>query len=97
MARHDRKYNMKTIAITIDEETLRRLRGWAGRVATGDPGGRGPRQNLSLSKVVREAVREYLDRAGRAEAEARDREAIARNRDVLRRQAKALVEEQAKP
>jgi hypothetical protein len=92
---------MITIAITIEEAMLKRLRelkvlGKAGRVAV--PGGPGrPHDPRSLSALVREALREYLDRREKAEREHRDRAAFARHRDRLRREAEALVEEQAKP
>jgi metal-responsive CopG/Arc/MetJ family transcriptional regulator len=80
-------YNMKTIAITIEEDILDRI----DRLVS--PGG-GP---ANRSKVIREAVREYLTRSDRLAEEAREREIFRRNRAKLSRQAAALVKEQAKP
>jgi hypothetical protein len=47
--------------------------------------------------MVRDALRRELDRLEREEQEERDRNAIAVHRAKLRRQARALVSEQAKP
>lgn len=78
---------MKTIAISIDEPTLRTLDLLVlkGRV-------RGKR-----SELVREAVAEFLARREGQEQEAREQVAIARHRVLLARQAKAMVAEQTKP
>ena len=73
---------MKTIAITIDEETLSRV----DRIG-------GP----SRSRVIREAVQEYLTRVERLADEQREAAIIRRNRGRLARQASALVRGQAKP
>jgi metal-responsive CopG/Arc/MetJ family transcriptional regulator len=79
--------NMKTIAITIDEDILDRI---DRLVASGDgPGNR--------SRVIREAVREYLTQIERVAEEAREREIFRRNRKKLATQAAALVKEQARP
>ena len=78
--------NVKTIAITIDEDILNRI---DRLVASG--GGSGNR-----SRVIREAVREYLTRTDRLAEEAREREIFRRNRTMLANQAAALVKEQAK-
>jgi metal-responsive CopG/Arc/MetJ family transcriptional regulator len=78
---------MKTIAISIDDSTLERI---DRLVAAGDgPGNR--------SRVIREAVREYLTRRDRLAEEAREREIFRRNRTTLAKQAAALVKEQARP
>jgi len=75
---------------------LKRLRELAGLVA--NPGGpRNPRDPRSVSALVREALREYLARREKSDREARDRAAVARHRDRLRREAEVLVGEQAKP
>lgn len=58
----------------------------AGR---GDAGG-------NRSRVIREAVREYLLRVERAGEEKREMEIFKRHRSRLARQAAALVKEQAK-
>jgi metal-responsive CopG/Arc/MetJ family transcriptional regulator len=77
---------VKTIAISIDEPTLGALDRLVkkGRV-------RGKR-----SELVREALVEFLARREDQEQEAIERSAIAKNRSLLARQAKALVAEQAK-
>lgn len=77
---------MKTIAITIDEETLERLE----RI-----GRRGTRENRS--RVIREAVRDYLARLERAAEDEREAGIIRRRRTQLARQAAAAVKAQAKP
>lgn len=80
---------MKTIAITIEEETLARV----DRVAhTRRAGG-----SANRSRVIRTAVDEYLTRLERAVEEAREREVLRRHAGRLSRQTAALVREQAKP
>lgn len=80
-------YNMKTIAITIEEDMLNRIdRFVAGR---GESGG-------NRSRVVRDAIREYLSRVERSAEEARETEIFKRHRNRLARQAAALVKEQAR-
>jgi metal-responsive CopG/Arc/MetJ family transcriptional regulator len=74
--------NMKTIAITIEEDVLDRL----------DRLGGGNR-----SKVIRDAVRDYLARVERSAAEAREAVIVRRHRGRLARQAAAAVGAQAKP
>lgn len=79
---------MKTIAITIDEETLRELdRFLAGRRATW----------RSRSRLAREALREFLAHQRRRAEEEHEREVFRRHRAKLRRQAAALVRDQAIP
>ena len=80
--------NMKTIAISIEEPTLREL---DRLVSRGEPGGK------SRSAVVRRAVREFLERHRTREQEARERRILAAHRERLAREAAALVAEQAKP
>jgi metal-responsive CopG/Arc/MetJ family transcriptional regulator len=77
---------MKTIAITIDDDTLERV----DRLGT-RPGGR----NRSL--VIRQAVREYVTRLERLADEEREAAVIRRHRGRLERQARALVRAQAQP
>ena len=89
---------MKTIAISIDETTLDAL----DRVVRNVPrSGRGKDahggQTSSRSAVVRRALHEFLDRHQRSAREAKERRAIARHRELLARQAAALVREQAIP
>lgn len=79
----DEVKRMKTIAITIDDDTLERV----DRVG----GGR------NRSRVIREAVREYVARLERLAEEERDTAVIHRHRARLARQARALVLAQARP
>lgn len=75
-------HNMKTIAITIDETVLARI----DRVASGN-----------RSKVIRDAVDDYLARLERSVAEAAEAVVLRRHRARLARQAAAAVRIQAKP
>ena len=75
--------DMKTIAITIDDDTLERV----DRIG----GGR------SRSRVIREAVKEYVSRLERAAEEEREAAVIRRHRGRLAQQARALVRAQARP
>ncbi len=77
---------MKTIAISIEEDTVDAI----------DKLVRSSRDTkMSRSRVVRLALGEYLARRAREEREARERKIVARHRELLTRQAEALVEEQA--
>ena len=76
-------FDMKTIAITIDDHTLERV----DRIG----GGR------NRSRVIREAVQEYVARMDRVADEEREAAVIRRHRGRLAKQARALVREQAKP
>jgi metal-responsive CopG/Arc/MetJ family transcriptional regulator len=49
------------------------------------------------SKIIRAAVAEYLTRIERTAEEERERDVFRRHRGRIRRQAAALVKEQAKP
>lgn len=80
--------NMKTIAITIDEETLGRVDRFAARTI----GGRSNR-----SRVIRQAVREYISRVEHLAADEQERAVVRRHASRLARQAAALVRAQAKP
>jgi metal-responsive CopG/Arc/MetJ family transcriptional regulator len=75
-------HHMKTIAITIDEDTLARVDRVGGR---------------SRSRVIREAVREYVIRHEQLADEERETDIVRRHRSRLARQAAALVRAQAKP
>ncbi|MEW6368296.1 MAG: ribbon-helix-helix protein, CopG family [Acidobacteriota bacterium] len=75
---------MKTIAVSIDEASLERLDHLAAA-------GRRRRR----SALVRIAVREYLDRAMKQDAESRESEILHRHRHRLARQAAALIKQQA--
>jgi metal-responsive CopG/Arc/MetJ family transcriptional regulator len=77
---------MKTIAITIEDDMLDRI----DRVAATRRG------SSNRSRVIREALREYLLRVERLAEEEREREIFRRHKGKLARQALALVKEQAK-
>ncbi len=77
---------MKTIAITMDADTLARMDRLAAR-----QGGRANR-----SRLIREAVRDYVARLERAAGDEREAEVVRRHRGRLAREARALVRQQAK-
>jgi Arc/MetJ-type ribon-helix-helix transcriptional regulator len=79
--------NMKTIAMTIDEPTLKRI----DRLTAGD------NKWKSRSEVIRQAVHRFVSDLERADEEAHEREVFRRNAARLDRQAAALIQEQAKP
>lgn len=86
---------MKTIAISIEEgmlDSLRRLADVPGEAGRGNR-----RRRRSISELVREALRDYLGRSERRLREEKDRLALARHRKRLRKEAEALIGEQAKP
>jgi metal-responsive CopG/Arc/MetJ family transcriptional regulator len=72
--------------VTIDEPTLDAI----DRIARS-----GPRTSRSL--IVRRALGEFVARREEAEREERERQVVAKHRDRLARQARALVAVQAKP
>lgn len=78
---------MKTIAITIDEDTLRRV----------DEAVRKSAQPMNRSRIIRTAVKEFVAKELRHEREAREKEIFKKHRARLQRQARALISEQAKP
>lgn len=78
---------MKTIAITIDENTLHRLDDLLASESL-------PWRNRS--ETVREAVKQYLNRMESEAEQERERTIFRRHRALLKRQAAALVKEQAK-
>ncbi len=77
-------YNMKTIAITIDEPTLERIDCLMTNNSV---------PWKSRSEVIRQAVQEFVARM----EDEREREIFRRHSARLNRQAAALVREQAKP
>jgi Arc/MetJ-type ribon-helix-helix transcriptional regulator len=83
---------MKTIAISIDEESLVAI----DQLARASGRRRGTRP-ANRSEVVRRAVQELVAREKRREREAKDRRALAAHRELIARQAGALVAEQAEP
>ncbi len=83
---------MKTIAITIDETSLAAI----DQLARG-AGRRPPGKRANRSELVRRAVREFIARHQRLEREEKDRRILSAHRDLIERQAAALVAEQAEP
>jgi metal-responsive CopG/Arc/MetJ family transcriptional regulator len=81
-------YNMKTIAITIDEATLEQVDRLVGR---------GPRGGRNRSQLIRTAVQDYISRIERLANDEREAAIVHRHRGRLARQASALVREQARP
>jgi metal-responsive CopG/Arc/MetJ family transcriptional regulator len=79
---------MKTIAITIDEDVLARVDRLAG------PSAKSPRNR---SRLIREAVREYVSRLERLAENEREAVIIRRHAGRLARDAAVLIREQAKP
>jgi metal-responsive CopG/Arc/MetJ family transcriptional regulator len=82
---------MKSIAITIDEETLRGLGEFmANRAKTIGP------PKLNRSEVVRMALRDYLSAQNQAAVEELDRKAFQKHKVKLSRELKNLVKAQSK-
>jgi predicted transcriptional regulator len=77
---------MKTIAVTVDEGTLKLLDELTGA---------SPRLR-SRSALVRKALREFAERERRREIEAKDGEVFRKHRKRLARQTRLLVTEQAR-
>ena len=80
--------NMKTIAMTIDEPTLRHLDRLMANEAV---------PWKSRSEVIRHAVQKLIKELEQASEEKREREIFRRHGPRLNRQAAALIKEQAKP
>jgi metal-responsive CopG/Arc/MetJ family transcriptional regulator len=77
---------VKTIAISIDETTLKVLNELVAK-----------RPGRSRSALVRAALLDFAQREQRRLAEERERAVLKKNRRKLARQAKALIGEQARP
>lgn len=75
---------MKTIAITIDETSLRKLKE-VGTI-----------EEKNRSEIVREAVSLYLSQRELREEEETEAGIFRRNKKKLDRQARALIREQEK-
>jgi len=75
---------MKTIAVTIDEKSLARLKELEAT------------EDKNRSELVREALSLYLSERERREQEHKEAEIFRRNRKKLQRQAAALIYEQRK-
>jgi len=82
---------MKTIAISIDDETKSSLDRLIGRRRVGSGG-----QGRLRSQIVRTAIREFIAREEKREREEREMTALAKHRKTLARQLEVLVSEQAK-
>ncbi len=78
---------MKTIAIAIDEGTLKLL----------DDLTEATQRHRSRSALVRTALREFAERERRREIEAKEGEVFRKHRKRLARQTRVLVSEQARP
>jgi metal-responsive CopG/Arc/MetJ family transcriptional regulator len=76
---------MKTIAITIDEPTLRQI----DELAKQD--------GMNRSEIVREAAQDYIANKEAESEEEREREIFHRHKQTLKKQTAALIREQAKP
>ena len=77
---------MKTIAITIDDETLERIERLRAR--TGATG-------RNRSQLIREAVKDYVTRLERTAEDEREAVIVRRHRVRLARQATAAIKTQA--
>ncbi|HEX9818221.1 MAG TPA: ribbon-helix-helix protein, CopG family [Methylomirabilota bacterium] len=79
--------NMKTIAVTVDEATLRLL----DELASAASGRR------TRSALVRAALRQFAESERRRETEDREREIFRKHRKRLAQQARLLIRDQARP
>lgn len=79
-------HNMKTIAITIDEETLERIERLSAR--DGHPG-------RNRSRLIRDAVKDYVSRLERATEDEREAGIVRRHKSKLALQSAAAVKAQA--
>jgi metal-responsive CopG/Arc/MetJ family transcriptional regulator len=79
---------MRTIAISIDEESLAAI----DRLARGSRAGKA---RVNRSEVIRRAIQEFVARQRKRSREEGDRKVLSRNREQIARQARALVSEQA--
>jgi predicted transcriptional regulator len=80
-------FNMKTIAVTVDEATLKRL----DELAAERPRARG------RSALVRAALKEFVERERRRAIELRETEIFKRKRKQLQWEARLLIAAQARP
>ena len=78
---------MKTIAITIDDATLVKVDQLAGR---------GQQTRRNRSRLIRQAVHEYVSRLEQTADDEREAAIVRRHRSRLAKQASALVRHQAK-
>jgi predicted transcriptional regulator len=78
---------MKTIAVTVDEATLKLL----------DELTDATQRSCSRSALVRTALREFADRERCRAIEAKESEVFRKHGKRLARQARMLIAEQARP
>ena len=78
---------MKTIAVSMDDATLKLL----DDLVAGEP------RRRTRSALVRAAVREFAGRERRRQIEEREREIFRKRRKELAREARLLVAAQARP
>jgi predicted transcriptional regulator len=78
---------MKTIAVTVDDATLQLL----DKLSAGEP------RRRTRSALVRTALREFAEREQRRVDEERERAILRKHRQQLAREARRLVEQQARP
>jgi metal-responsive CopG/Arc/MetJ family transcriptional regulator len=78
---------MKTIAVTVDEETLRLL----DELTAGESGRR------TRSALVRAALRQFAESERRRDVEEREREIFRHKGKQLAQQARLLIRDQARP
>ena len=79
---------MKTIAITIDDDTFERLERLGAREG---------QEWKNRSRLIREAVKDYVMRLEQAAEQVREAAIVRRHRVRLARQAAAAVKTQAMP
>lgn len=78
---------MKTIAVTVDDATLKLL----DELSASEP------RRRTRSALVRAALREFAARERRRADEDREREIFRKHRHRLAQEARRLVEQQARP
>ena len=91
---------MKTIAISIDEATLTgldRLARSAERPGRSTRGSGRREEGGNRSRIVRQALKEFLQRRESLQRDEREKRIYAKHRRLVTRQAEALVGEQAEP
>ena len=89
---------MKTIAISIDESSLAAIDRIAGeRDARARGAVKARARKANRSAVIRRALRDFIVRRQKQEREERERVILKAHGERVRRQAEALVAEQARP
>jgi metal-responsive CopG/Arc/MetJ family transcriptional regulator len=89
---------MKTIAVSIDEATLTGLDRLARSAEESGRSTRGSgrrQEGGNRSRIVRQALKEFLQRRERLQRDEREKKVYAKHRRLVARQAEALVGEQA--